>query len=331
MNQNFQVPGYEDMELSTQILIGEALRRGVEVEILDRIDSFIRLKKGSHIEYVKEASKTAKDSYMTFLLMENKQTSKQLLSEVGIPVPQGRSYTQLGQALQDLPNLNFQKIVIKPKSTNFGLGISILSVKDPRIPDAMEKAFSYGTTILVEEFVEGIECRFLVIDGHCSAVLHRVPANVLGDGHSSIQTLVDLKNADPRRGKGYKTPLEKIELGDFEKAVLFSQGLQPESIPALNQNIFLRENSNISTGGDSLDYTDHVHEEYKRLAERAAQSVEAKLCGVDIILKNPLGDPALNLHAVLELNFNPVLYFHNFPYEGENRHVEKAVMDLLGF
>ena len=41
-------------------------------------------------------------------------------------------------------------------------------------------------------------------------VLHRVPANVVGDGVHTIEQLVHEKNKDPLRGKGYKTPLRKF-------------------------------------------------------------------------------------------------------------------------
>jgi glutamate--cysteine ligase len=36
---------YAGLELSTQIIIREALRRGVDVEVLDHSDNFIRLRK----------------------------------------------------------------------------------------------------------------------------------------------------------------------------------------------------------------------------------------------------------------------------------------------
>ena len=58
MTDSFQTPGYEDLELSTQIVIKEALRRGIKVEMIDRSTNLIRLQKGKHFEYVQEATKT---------------------------------------------------------------------------------------------------------------------------------------------------------------------------------------------------------------------------------------------------------------------------------
>ena len=70
------VEGYENFELSTQILIREALKRKISVQILDAEDHILRLKKKKHIEYVKEATKTSKDSYITSHLLENKEITK---------------------------------------------------------------------------------------------------------------------------------------------------------------------------------------------------------------------------------------------------------------
>ena len=53
-----------------------------------------------------------------------------------------------------------------------------------------------------------------VIDDNVAGILHRVPANVTGNGTLTIRELIHLKNQDPFRGKGYKTPLEKIQLGE---------------------------------------------------------------------------------------------------------------------
>ena len=74
----------------------------------------------------------------------------------------------------------------------------------------MDIAFEHDTSILIEEFISGKEFRFFVIGDEVVGILHRVPANVTGDGTKTVSELVELKNQDPLRGKGYRTPLEKI-------------------------------------------------------------------------------------------------------------------------
>lgn len=330
----FQTPGYEHLELSTQLVIAEALKRGVQVEVLDAHKQFLRLKKGGHIEYLESATKTSKDSYVMSELLGNKLVTKKILEEGGFAVPRGKSFESQEQALKAYSFFQSKKSVIKPKTTNYGLGITLSPEKGfsmSGFKQAVQVAFTFDQSILIEEFVEGIECRFLVINKKCVAVLNRVPANVVGDGRHTIQELVNLKNQDPRRGKGHITPLEKIELGEVEVAVLKEQKMTIDSIPKDGETIFLRRNSNISTGGDSLDFTDLVHPDYKQIAEDAVTHVGASICGLDMILKNPSSKPDKKSYAIIELNYNPVLYFHDFPYEGKNRQVEKAALDLLGF
>jgi len=327
----FALKGYEDLEISTQIIIRDALNRGVDIEILDRKSNFIRLGKNGKTEYVKQATKTSKDSYISFLIMENKSVSKLLLQESGLLVPAGRTFFDPDEALRFSQSISGKKIVIKPATTNFGIGIMIMDTdrKTAAVESAITRAFSFAETIIVEDFVAGSEYRFLVVDFETLAVCQRVPANILGDGSKSIEKLVGEKNRDPRRGKGHVTPLEKIQLGETEISVLSDDyGYRWDTVPRKGEAVFLRRNSNISTGGDSIDVTDTTDSFYKQIAEKAAKSVDARICGVDMILSclDSKGD-----YAILELNFNPVLYIHNYPYQGKNRHVGEKILDLLGF
>ncbi len=339
-DQSYQTAGYENLELSTQIIVAEALKRKLKVEILDPVDQFIRLSHGGKNEYIQKATKTSRDSYIVSEIMGNKVVSKMILKENQINVPDGGHYFDQNTAFQSFQTYKQKKIVIKPKNTNYGIGITMLTEKfsATAFKAAIKHAFQFDQTILIEEFMEGKECRFLIIDGHCRAVLHRVPANVIGDGKNTVRKLVAKKNSDSRRGKGYKTPLELIECGNIESQVLKKQQLTFESIPIPEQAVFLRQNSNISTGGDSIDYTDLVHPDYKKIAEKATQVIGAKICGVDLIARDFQKKPDAGLnknsqsdYAIIEVNYNPVLYFHNFPYQGKNRHVGKYILDMLGF
>jgi len=327
----FALKGYEDLEISTQIIIRDALNRGIDVEIIDRSSNFFRLKKNGKTEYVKQATKTSRDSYITFLIMENKVVSKLVLAENGLRVPAGSVFDDPKEAIRFTMSVTMEKFVIKPATTNFGIGITILkkNQKAAVVESAVNLAFSFSDTIIVEEYVAGNEYRFLVVDFETIAVCRRMPANICGDGGSTIEALVEEKNRDPRRGTGHVTPLEQIQLGETETRVLREDyGYHTDSVPRKGDMVFLRRNSNISTGGDSVDATDDTDSVFKRIAEKASKSVDARICGVDMILPDPKGKGD---YAILEVNFNPVLYIHNYPYQGKNRHVGEKILDLLGF
>lgn len=327
----FIFKGYEDMELSTQILLKEAVKRGITIELLDRADNFVALKKYGETEYVKQATKTTKDNYISVLLMENKVVTKKILKDKGINVPMGGEWYQLEDALCHLSDLKNKPIVIKPKSTNFGKGISIFpeGTKEEDLESAFKEAFKHDNTVLVEEFIKGKEYRFLVIGEEVVGILHRVPANVVGDGVHTIKELVSLKNQDPLRGKGYRRPLEKIHLDETARLFLKAQGLDFESIPEEGRCIYLRENSNISTGGDSIDYTDLICDHFKQLAVEASHAVGAKICGVDMMIENVADSKSS--YAVIELNFNPAIHIHSYPYKGKERNIAHKILKILGF
>ncbi|HHW38756.1 MAG TPA: bifunctional glutamate--cysteine ligase GshA/glutathione synthetase GshB [Bacillales bacterium] len=323
--------GYEDLELSTQLLLKAAIKRGIQFEILDREDNFILLKKGEHHEYVKQATKTSLDSYITFLIMENKIVTKKVLGRHGVRVPKGNAYNHLKEALNDFEVYQGKPIVIKPKSTNFGLGITIFTTdysKDDYYR-AFEMAFEHDQTVLLEEFLTGKEYRFLVMGDEVVGVLHRVPANVAGDGIQTIEQLVTEKNKDPLRSRGYKTPLEFIQLGEVEEMFLKNQKKNRTYIPTQGEIVYLRENSNISTGGDSIDFTDEIPESYKKIAIRSAKAAGAVFCGVDMVIDNINEEAKSTNYGIIEINFNPAIHIHCYPYKGKNRKADEKIVDLL--
>ena len=330
-NNRFKLEGYEELELSTQILMKEAIKRGINVDVLDKVENFISLKKNGQVEYVKQATKTSKDNYVTVLIMENKSVTKKVLLGSNIKVPKGIEVNSIDEALNVIKQFVNIPIVIKPKSTNFGIGISIFKdgAEEESIKKAFEIAFKHDNTVLIEEFIKGKEYRFLVIDDKVVGILHRVPANVIGDGIKSITELVEVKNQDPLRGYHYVTPLEKINLDENAELFLKEQNKDFNYIPKISEVVYLRENSNISTGGDSIDYTDDISEKFKTIAVNAAKAVNARICGVDMMLEDYSRENSN--YAIIELNFNPAIHIHCYPYKGIERKIGVEVLRVLGF
>jgi glutamate--cysteine ligase len=324
-------PGFADLELSTQILLKESIKRGLKFCFLDREDNFIELDNGINKERIKQATKTSLDNYATILAMENKLITKKLLAAAGIIVPAGESYINAEQALGDYLLWQNKAIVIKPNSTNFGLGVTIFKGAYTKLEyeAALRDAFSYASTVLIEEFMPGKEYRFFVIDGQAVAILQRDPANIIGDGVHDISQLVKLKNQDPLRGHGYKTPLECLKLGSSEINFLAQQNYSIHDIPSVGDKVYLRENSNISTGGDSIDVTDNIPKAYQRIAVKATAVVGAAVCGVDMLIRNIHNPYPENNYTLLELNFNPAIHIHTYPYQGKDRKIAQRLLQAL--
>lgn len=330
---HYALKGYEEMELSTQMLLFDAIQKGIHFEILDEQDQFLKLWHKDHVEYVKNGNMTSKDNYVVPLAMANKTVTKKILADAGFPVPAGDEFTSLEQGLAYYPLIKDKQIVVKPKSTNFGLGISIF--QEPTSLDnykkSLEIAFAEDTAVLVEEFIPGTEYRFFILDGRCEAVLLRVAANVVGDGKHTIRELVAQKNANPLRGRDHRSPLEIIELGDIEQLMLTQQAYTPDDILPEGKKVNLRRNSNISTGGDSIDVTETMDSSYQELAAAMATSMGAWACGVDLIIPDETQTTSKeNPHCTcIELNFNPSMYMHTYCAEGPGQAITPKILDKL--
>ncbi|WP_439328488.1 bifunctional glutamate--cysteine ligase GshA/glutathione synthetase GshB [Lonepinella sp. BR2357] len=330
----YALSAFDNMELSTQALLFDLIQKGIKTEILDENDQFLCLQHGEHIEYVKNGNMTSHDSYISPLIMENKVVTKKVLAKAGFNVPQSLEFTSAEQAVASYPLFENRAVVIKPKSTNYGLGITIFQqgVQDrDDFAKAIEIAFREDKEVMVEDYLVGTEYRFFVLGEETLAVLLRVPANVVGDGERTIAELVAHKNNHPLRGDGSRTPLKRIALGEIEQLQLKEQGMDILSTPAKGQVVQLRANSNISTGGDSIDMTDEMHPSYKALAVGIAKAMGAEVCGVDLIIPDLTkpAEPTLQSWGVIEANFNPMMMMHIFPYQGKSRRLTLDVIKML--
>ncbi|MBP4133957.1 bifunctional glutamate--cysteine ligase GshA/glutathione synthetase GshB [Gallibacterium anatis] len=330
----YALTAFDNMELSTQALMFDLIQQGIKTEILDENDQFLCLQVGDHIEYVKNGNMTSKDSYISPLIMENKVVTKKVLAKAGFNVPQSLEFRNVEDAVRAYPLFEHRAVVIKPKSTNFGLGITIFKQGVENREDfrqAVEIAFREDKEVMIEDYLVGTEYRFFVLGDDTLAVLLREPANVIGDGQHTVAELVAAKNEHPLRGDGSRTPLKKIALGDIEKLQLKEQGLTVDSVPEKGRKVQLRANSNISTGGDSIDMTDLMHPSYKALAVGITKAMGAAVCGVDLIVPDYTkpAEPKLSSWGVIEANFNPMMMMHIFPYQGKSRRVTKNVIKML--
>lgn len=326
----YALGGFEDMELSTQILMFDAIQEGYQMDILDRNDQMLRLKYKDHHEIVKNANITSKDPYIGHYVMENKVVTKNLLAEHGIHVPKSLEFHHFDEAMKVAALYQDKAFVVKPKSTNMGIGISIFKngAATDEFKAALEIAFKEDHTVLIEDFAFGTEYRFYVQDGQVLSIVNRVGANVTGDGQSTVEELVAEKNKDPKRGQDHRSPLEVIQLGDIEVNTLKQQGYAPEDVIPEGEKVILRENSNISTGGDSIEVLEDMHESYNEIAVKMAAVLGVKITGLDLMIEDIHTPATADNYALIEANFNPMMMMHIYPALGEGKRITK---DMLAF
>jgi glutamate--cysteine ligase len=324
-NKFSPLPGHENFEATTQIIIAEVMRRKLPLEIIDADNNLISVHYNDKEFIILEGTISDANGLIAYWISDDKWMTRQFLKRNGINYANG-ILLQRGYLPEKLNEVKFPAVV-KPVNTDHGIAVSTNLQTSGELISAIENAFRYSGKVIVEEYFTGREYRFLVIDYKVRAIAYREPANVTGDGVSTIGQLIDKKNAG--RGTDYRYPLLKIIIDDEVKRHLKAASLTTDSILRKGEKIYLRKNSNLSTGGDSIDVTDEMPDLYQEIAVRAAKSAGLKIAGVDIIIKDTSLAPSSDNYIVLELNAPAMLSMHDFPYIGENRHVEKYVLDSI--
>ncbi|CCM78492.1 Mur ligase family protein [Rhizobium mesoamericanum] len=175
----------------------------------------------------------------------------------------------------------------------------------------------------------GADHRILVVGGKLVAAAKRVPAQVTGDGRSTIRELIEQVNRDPRRGEGHEAALTKIVVDDCLLHFIARSDLSLSSVPARNEPVVLLPTANLSTGGIAVDCTDLVHPDNALIACRAAQIVGLDIAGIDFIAPD-IGRSVLETGGgIIEVNAGPGFRMHLYPSQGRTRNVAKPVLDLL--
>jgi cyanophycin synthetase len=328
-----QLAERERLGVSTAAVAQAARRRGIPVRRVGAL-SMLRLGYGSTRRLVC-AALTDQTSAIGVDIAADKMLAKQLLASAGIPVPQGIVASSAQEAARALEQIG-APVVIKPVGGNHGRCVTV-GVRTPaQATAAFDKASEAGPAVIVESYVAGQDYRVLVIDGQVIAAAQLRPASVTGDGTCTISQLIDEVNTDPRRGDGHARELTRIVLDDEALRHLDEAGLDGRSVPARGQEIALRRNANLSTGGTSRDVTDLVHDDVAAMCRRAAAAAGLDICGIDVRLADiaaPLTRPAplsaAQAGAVIELNACPGLRMHLSPTEGNPRDVAAAVVDRL--
>jgi cyanophycin synthetase len=313
---------------TTQALIDEAARRKIPVMRLNE-QSLIQLGHGRHQQRIR-ASITGRTSLVAVEIAGDKDLTKKLLAESGIPVPRGVVVRNVEDAVREAGRLRYP-LVTKPLDGNHGRGVTIGIVDEEqlRFGFAEARAQAKGRDIIVEQYFHGHDHRILVVDGKLIAVAERIPAHVIGDGVHSIAELVATVNQDPRRGDGHENVMTRIRIDVHVEEYIGRSGLNVDSIPAAGDIVMLRATANLSSGGTAVDRTNEIHPDNAEIARRAAMVVGLDIAGIDGIAPDITRSVRETGGGIVEVNAAPGFRMHLDPSEGAPRDVAKPVMEML--
>jgi cyanophycin synthetase len=313
---------------STRALVEEAERRGIPVMRLDE-KSLIQLGHGKHQQRIR-ASITGRTSLVAADLAGDKAMTKQLLDESGVPVPRGAVVRDAEAAVRAARRLRYP-LVVKPLDGNHGRGVTIGVENEEQLRFGFREAQEQSKRgdVVVEQYYPGNDHRILVVGGRMVAVAERIPAQVVGDGISTIRRLVDEVNRDPRRGEGHENVMTRIRIDSHVEEYLGRSGLTRDSIPEADQIVPLRATANLSTGGTAVDRTNEIHPDNAEIARRAALIVGLDVCGVDFVCPDIGRSVRETGGGVIEVNAAPGLRMHIEPSEGAPRDVARPIVEML--
>jgi len=296
---------------------------------------WIRLNEGSLVQlgygkYQKriQATITGETRHIAVEIASDKRLTHQILEQLGLPVPRQSMVYDVEDAVEEAERLGYP-VVVKPLDGNHGSAVAIGLKTPEEVRTAFETARGICARVIVEACQPGNDYRILVVDGRVVAVAQRVPGHVVGDGRHTVAELIEIVNADPRRGVGHEKVLTRLEVDDQARRLLSAAGLDLGSVPEEGRAVYLRSTGNLSTGGTSTDKTDAIHDDNREMAERAVKAIGLDVGGVDFVSPDIARSYKEAGGAIVEINAAPGFRMHVAPTDGRPRDVAGPVLDML--
>lgn len=311
---------------STASIVAAAKARNIPSRRLNS-GSLVQLGLGCRQRRILTAE-TDRTSAIAESIAQDKDLTRTLLRSVGVPVPDGRPVRDADDAWLAAQEIG-APVVVKPRYGNQGRGVATNLSTREQVVAGFANALEQGDEVVVERYAPGADYRVLVVGGRVVAASRREPAQVIGDGRSTIARLVEEVNKDPRRADHHATALSRIVLDPIALSVLREQGYDPESVPADGVRVLIRRNANLSTGGTAADVTDEVHPDVAARSVDAARVIGLDIAGIDIValdIRRPMEEQG---GVVVEVNAGPGLRMHLEPSSGQPRQVGEAIIDMM--
>ncbi len=257
-------------------------------------------------------------------ISRDKDLTKSLLADCGVPIPAGREVKDAADAWDAAEDIGLP-VCVKPVDGNHGRGVFIDLNSREEIEKAWSVAVDEGSGVLVERSIPGVEHRLLIVGDKLVAANRSEMITVTGDGKSTVRELIDSQvNTDPRRGPTELHPLSVIRIDSAARMELERQGLDADAIPAAGREVLIQRTAN-----HAFDCTDEVHPETAAVCALAARIVGLDIAGVDLVCKDISQPLRAQGGAIVEVNAGPSLLMHLKPGVGQPRPVGRAIVDNL--
>ncbi|MDH4096640.1 MAG: N-acetylglutaminylglutamine synthetase, partial [Betaproteobacteria bacterium] len=170
-----------------RIIVDEARRRGIGVEVVDAEGGFFRLSSGGRSILCRE-SLSELTSAVAMSLCDDKAATRRAVARAGVRVPEGIEFDTRENLEVFLARHG--SVAVKPARGEQGRGVSVGLETIDEAMAAVERARAHCDRVLIEQCVTGEDLRLVVIGYKLVAAAIRRPARVIGDGASTIRELI---------------------------------------------------------------------------------------------------------------------------------------------
>jgi GNAT-family acetyltransferase (TIGR03103 family) len=290
----------DDLNPYARIIVDEARRRGIAVDLVDPERGFFELALGARTIACRE-SLSDMTSAVAMSRCDDKRLSQRLLKMAGIEVPANQlaGDDEANQAFLE----EHGEVVVKPVRGEQGKGISVGVSGADELRAAIRHARNFDDEVMLEEFVQGEDLRIIVIDDEVVAAAVRRPASITGNGTDTVKTLIAKQS---RRRAAATDGESRIPVDAETERCLAKTGLTMASVLEKGRVVRVRDTANLHTGGTLHDVTDSLHAELANVALLAAKTLDIPVVGLDLIVEAP-DKP---LYRLIEANERPGLANH---------------------
>lgn len=311
---------------STKSIVDEAEKRDIPYIRLNRFN-LLQLGQGKYQKKV-EATITSNTSVIAMDIAKNVEYFSKELEKIGIPTSKARYCYEFSEALEYFNTLK-APVMLKPSNTRNGIGITLNIQTKQELEKAFDYASNFNDEYIIERYIEGSNYRILVVNGEFLAASKRYPAKIKGDGNSTTGELIEMENEKGERNIRMISALSKIEVNESLIKSLSRKGLGLDSVLDEGKELELNISCKHSLGGYSVNITDWVDIENRKLVEKVAKLTDLDVAGIDIIATT-LREPLIQSGgAVTGINVSPDFRIHTHPLKGSPINVAKPVLDML--
>ncbi len=271
-------------------------------------------------------------------IAKDKDYAKFFMEKKGYPVAEGQTFFKDSWAKAVKSNRTIlaapkyttslgYPVIVKPNSSSQGSGVCLAWNKKDLI-FSLKQIFKNDKVAIVEKYKPGRDYRVVVLDKEIISAYERIQLSVTGDGKSSILKLLTQKQKLFEKS-GRDT---KINFSDPRILMkLKKDKLSFKSVLSKGEKVYLLDNANLSTGGDSFDVTNAIHPNFKKLAIKLTHDMGLRICGVDIMVtKGDITmDPKNTKYFIIEINAAPGLDHYVTTGPKQRKRVEDMYLEVL--